>query len=108
MKNFLRKIFGIISKIIFVLIVAIIMIFCVNNVQTIKISLEPLPFEIETRLFLLVLICFFGGVFLGFLSCSFSLTKEKCKHFISKWKIGTLKKKVNELNNQESQVINDK
>ncbi|MFT6107086.1 MAG: hypothetical protein ACJATL_001330 [Rickettsiales bacterium] len=57
-------------------------------------SLNPLPFEVETRLFLLILFCFFGGVFIGFLSCSVSLTKEKLKNMVSGWKIGFLKRKV--------------
>ena len=70
MKNFIKKIFSIINKTIFILVVAIIMVFCLNNNQIVKTSLSPLPFEIETRLFIVILLCFFwwnfGGIFMLF------------------------------------------
>ena len=94
MKNFIKKIFSIINKTIFILVVAIIMVFCLNNNQIVKTSLSPLPFEIETRLFIVILLCFFGGILVGFLCSSVSLTKERFKNFVSGWKIKLLKKKV--------------
>ncbi|MFT6077935.1 MAG: putative membrane protein [Myxococcota bacterium] len=94
MSKFFNLIFRIANKIFFIAIVAIIVAFAFNNRQNVVISLSPLPFEVETRLFLLILFCFFGGVLAGFLSCSVSLTKEKFRNMIGGWKIGFLKRKV--------------
>jgi uncharacterized membrane protein YciS (DUF1049 family) len=90
----MHKLFRIIDRIIFILITAIIVVFCLNNNQIIQISLYPLPFEVQTRLFIIVLIAMSIGVVIGFF-CSFaSLIKERLKNFASKWRIKNLQKKV--------------
>ncbi len=94
MKNLIKAIFRIANKTIFIAVVAIIVVFCLDNHQAITISLRPLPFEIETRLFLVILFCFFGGILVGFLCSSVALTKAKFKNFINGWKIKLLKRKV--------------
>jgi len=96
----IKSLFRIVNKFIFIVTVAIIMVFCLNNHQNVTISLEPLPFEVETRLFLIILLCFFGGVLTGFLCSSVALTKEKFKNFISGWKIKFLQMRVSRHKNQ--------
>lgn len=92
--NPIKTLFRIANKVIFIAIVAIIIVFCFNNRQIVEISLSPLPFTIETRLFLVVLLCIFGGILIGFLSSSVALLKEKFKNFIGRWKIKFLERKV--------------
>ncbi len=90
----IKSLFRIINKFIFILVVALIMVFCLNNHQNVTISLAPLPFEVEAKLFLIILLCFFGGILIGFLCSSLALTKEKFKNFISGWKIKFLQMRV--------------
>jgi len=93
----MQKIFRIIDKIIFILIVAIIVVFCLSNNQISQISLYPLPFEVETRLFIVVLMSIFGGILIGFTCSSISLTKERFKNFVSGWRIKFLQRKVDKI-----------
>jgi len=90
----IKSLFRIINKFIFILVVALIMVFCLNNHQDVTISLAPLPFEVEAKLFLIILFCFFGGILIGFLCSSLALTKEKFKNFIGGWKIKFLQMQV--------------
>ena len=98
----MRKVFRIIDKIIFILITAIIVVFCLNNNQIAQISLYPLPFEVETRLFIIVLMSIFGGVLIGFACSSISLTKERLKNFVGRYKIKFLQRKVDKINHSSS------
>jgi uncharacterized integral membrane protein len=93
----MRTILRMIRKAIFIIVVALIMVFCLSNNQTVIISLKPLPFEIESQLFLVILLSFFGGIFIGFVCGAFALTKEKFKNFINGWKIKFLQRKVNKI-----------
>ncbi len=93
----MRTILRMIRKTIFIIVVALIMVFCLSNNQTVTISLKPLPFEVESQLFLVILLSFFGGIFIGFICSSVALTKEKFKNFIGGWRIKFLQKKVNKI-----------
>jgi len=95
----MQKIFRIIDKIIFILIVAIIVVFCLGNNQIAQISLYPLPFEIETRLFIIVLMSIFSGILIGFACSAIALTKERFKNFICRWRVKFLQKKVYKIKN---------
>lgn len=90
----MKLILRIVSKITFILVLALIIVFCINNNVGVKISLIPFPFEIETKLFILVLLCFFGGILVGFTLSSISLFKEKFKNFVNRWQIKLLQRKV--------------
>jgi hypothetical protein len=97
----MKFILRIISKTIFILVLALIVVFCLSNNQIVNISLKPLPFEVESQLFLVILICLFGGIFIGFILSSIALTKEKFKNFISRLKIKFLQRKVNKISGSE-------
>ncbi len=90
----MRLILRIISKAIFIIVLALIVVFSINNNQIIEISLDPLPFEIEARLFIIILLAVFGGILIGFVCSSVALTKERFKNFINRWKIKILQRKV--------------
>jgi uncharacterized integral membrane protein len=94
----MRAILRIINKVIFILVLAVIVVFCINNNQVLQISFAPLPFEVETRLFIIILLSIFGGVFIGFACSSITLVKERFKNFINRWKIKLLQKKINKIN----------
>jgi uncharacterized integral membrane protein len=97
MPNFIKSIFRIFSKVVFITIVAIIVVFCLNNHQEVEISLSPFPFLIEARLFLIIIFCFFGGVLIGFFGASITITKEKFRNFVNSYKIKFLKRKIDKI-----------
>ncbi len=99
MKFFLR----IFDKIIFILIVSLIVVFCLNNNQVATISLQPLDYQIETRMFILILISVFGGILIGFALCSISLGKAKLKNFMNIWRIKSLQRKISKVNAKNQQ-----
>ena len=93
----MRFIIKIIDRILFILALIAIMIFCLNNNQVIQVVLYPLPFEIESRLFIIVLVATFSGMLIGYTFASISLIKEKFKNYINGWKIKFLRKKVKKI-----------
>ncbi len=60
-----------------VLISACILLFTGNNYAAVTLSLFPLPYEIEMRVFLLVLLCFSLGVLTGGVAMSLRHAKGK-------------------------------
>ena len=94
MKNFISAIFRIIEKLIFLLIILAIIMFCINNSQDVVLSLRPINWEIETKLFILILFLFFSGILIGYLLQSYNLIKEKFRNYINNIRIGSLKKAV--------------
>ncbi len=90
----MRMILRIINKAIFIIVLATIVVFCINNNQTIQISFSPLPFEIEARAFILILICLFLGILIGISFMGIALVKEKFRNFLGRLKIKSLQKKV--------------
>lgn len=101
MTNFIKSIIRIFNKFIFIAIVAIIMVFCLNNHQEVEISLSPLPFLVEARLFLIIIFCFFGGVLIGFFGASITITKEKFRNFVNGYKIKFLRRKIDKIDSKK-------
>ncbi|HLD76715.1 MAG TPA: lipopolysaccharide assembly protein LapA domain-containing protein, partial [Rickettsiales bacterium] len=64
------------------LLLACIVIFMVNNRQMVTVEMFPLPIIIETRLFMLMALCFLLGILLGF----FIFTTNHLKSLFSRSK----------------------
>jgi uncharacterized membrane protein YciS (DUF1049 family) len=90
----IRAILNIANKIIFIAILAIVVVFCLNNHQPITLSLDPLPFEVETKIFIALLLTFFAGFFIGLFSCCIKISKEKLKNLGGNLKIKFLQSKI--------------
>lgn len=88
--KFLKFIGRIISKIIFVVLSTILVIFFLNNTQIVTLSLSPLPFTVEVRLFLAIIIALMTGILLGSGVSSIKLFREKIKNFFHQRKIKKL------------------
>ena len=95
MIDIIKSIFKIAKLIIFVIFLAAIITLCVNNSSTISISLQPLPYQLETRLFLLIIILFFSGFIFGLLTGSFRLIGSKMQNIASQRKLKKLEKDIN-------------
>ena len=91
----IKSIFGIIGKIIFVAVFILMVIFCINNTATVVLSLSPLPFEMETRLCVVIILSLVIGILIGLCFSSMALIKAKFRNFINGWKIKWLTRKVN-------------
>ncbi len=69
------KIINFLKKIILFLLLTLLTIFMVNNRQAVIINSWPFPFEIETRLFIIMMLFFTAGLLFGFLFFSKNLLK---------------------------------
>lgn len=69
-------------------------IFMVNNRDTVTISTHPLPFEIETKVFLVMLFFFLFGMLFGFLAFSKNMIQSWLTNFRNRLKIRKLEKQI--------------
>ena len=97
--NLLKSICRIAKSVILVLLMTIIVAFCLNNNQTVTISLKPIPFEIEAKLFLLIMIVFVVGFSLGIIISGVSLIRVKISNFFNNHKANRLQVKLEKLTN---------
>ncbi len=94
MLNILKSIFKILKSIILSLILVCLVVFMVNNRETASVHLYPLPFEIETKVFLVMLTFFVLGMVFGILSCSQTLIGKMIENFNDRRRIKHLEKQV--------------
>ena len=101
--NLLKSIFRIAKSIILIVLMTIIVAFCLNNNQTVIISLNPIPFEIEAKLFLLIMIVFVVGFSLGLVISGISLVRVKISNFFTNHKANRLQLKLEKLTREKLQ-----
>ncbi len=94
MLNFLKSTIRTIKTIILSLILICLIIFMVNNREDVTLHLFPLPFEIQTRVFMVMIFFFLFGMFFGMLACSKSLLTRIFTGFKDKQKIKKLEKEI--------------
>jgi uncharacterized integral membrane protein len=92
--NFIKSIFRIIKTVILSLILICLVIFMVDNRDNLTIHLYPLPFEIETKAFLVMIVFFILGMIFGCLLFSKKLLSHTFEGWKDKYKIKKLEKKV--------------
>jgi uncharacterized integral membrane protein len=90
MKNFAKSSFSLLKSVILTIFLAAIVIFMINNREIVSVDMFPLPLTIETRLFLLMALCFLSGILFGF----FIFTTNHIKGYFS-----SLKDRFKEKNN---------
>lgn len=92
--NFIKSIFRIIRTVILSLLLVCIVIFMVNNRDVVTIHLHPLPFDVETRIFVVMIVVFLLGLLFGILACSQSLIKRIFANLNDRRKLRKLEKHV--------------
>ncbi|MDA0902383.1 MAG: lipopolysaccharide assembly protein LapA domain-containing protein [Proteobacteria bacterium] len=85
------------------LLLTIVVTFCINNDSLVILSLNPLPFEIQTKLFLLLILFFLIGVVVGFLTLSKRLVSSKMHSMISDRKLAKLEKEGKQIKDKKIQ-----
>ncbi len=91
--TFLKSFVRIIKKIIALSALICFVTFIVNNRQEITIQLFPLPFEIQTRLFFVIITCFLLGLLFGAIIFSKTIFGHIITNFRNTRKIKSLEKK---------------
>ena len=94
MLNFLKSTIRLIRAVVLYLILICLVTFMVNNRDEILVHFYPLPFEIETRVFLIMLIFFTCGMIFGILACWPNMVSGLFKSFQDRRKIKKLEKKI--------------
>jgi hypothetical protein len=79
--NILKSSARIFKSVVIYLLLITTIIFMVSNRDIVNIRLYPLPFAIETRLFFLMMICFFVGIAFGMIIVSHSIIKKFLKKY---------------------------
>lgn len=92
--NLIKSIYKYIKLAILIIFLTIVVTFCINNNYSVTISLNPLPYQMEIKLFLLVIIFFLIGVLTGFLTLSKSLIGSKINNIINSRKVEKLQNKI--------------
>lgn len=93
--NFFKSILRILRSLIFSLLLIFMVVFMVDNREIITINTQPLPFEIETRVFVMMLSCFALGVIFGVLICSPRIVKSFFVKIADRQKIKKLERQLN-------------
>lgn len=93
--KFLKSILKFIHTIFIFLFLILAIVFMVNNRDIMIIHLYPLPFEIETRAFIVMISCFILGLVFAVLIFSKTLIKNLFYKFSTNKKIKSLQDKIN-------------
>lgn len=88
----IKSTFNILKTLLFSFLLLLLVTFMVVNRQQVTVSFYPLPFEIETRVFLVIILFFLLGMLVGFLAFSKSMITKSISNFKDKSKIKKLEK----------------
>jgi uncharacterized integral membrane protein len=92
MINIIKSAFNIIKTLASALLLLFLVTFMVVNRQLVTVSFFPLPFEVETRTFLVIIFFFLLGMLCGFLAFSRNMIGKSLSNFKDKMKIKKLEK----------------
>lgn len=92
--NFIKSILHLIRYAILTTFLLTLVIFMVSNRGIATIKLYPLPFEIETRIFIVMLAFFLLGLIFGILLCSKNIMQRIFENFKSRRKIKKLEQQI--------------
>jgi len=92
--GFIKSILRILRSVVLLLLLVCLVIFMLDNRELITISTHPLPFEIQTRVFVVMIVCFILGLVFGIIACSPTIFQSFFKRLSDKRKIRKLEKQV--------------
>jgi uncharacterized membrane protein len=98
MLNLAKSIFRIAKTIILIFLLFCLVMFLVNNRDVLSLSLSPLPFKIETRVFVVMILFFVLGFLFAILACCKSLVAAFFLQIFDRRKIKKLQKQVDKKN----------
>jgi len=77
----ISKVFHLIKSLILLAFLTCLVIFMVNNREVVTLHLAPLPFDIDTRMFMVLLSMFLIGMVFGLLILSYSIVGNSIRNF---------------------------
>ena len=92
--GFIKSILRIFRSVVLLLLLVCLVIFMLDNREVITISTHPLPFEIQTRVFVMMIVCFVLWLIFGIISCSPTIIQNFFKRLSDQRKIRKLEKQV--------------
>ncbi len=92
--SLIRSILRTLRSVTLSLLLICLVIFMVDNRDPITINTNPLPFEIQTRVFVVMISCFVFGLVFGILTCSPTIVQNFFKRLGDRNKIKKLEKQV--------------
>lgn len=94
--SFLKSLFRILRSLILAIALICMVVFMVDNRDVITINMQPLPFEIQTRVFVIMISCFAFGLICGVLACSPTMIQSFFGKISDRHKIKKLEKQLNQ------------
>ncbi|MBU6140293.1 MAG: DUF1049 domain-containing protein [Proteobacteria bacterium] len=92
--NTVKSILRTLRSTILLLLLICMVVFMVDNRDVITINTNPLPFEIQTRVFVVMIFCFVLGLIFGILSCSPTIIQNFFRRLRDRNKIKKLEKQL--------------
>jgi uncharacterized integral membrane protein len=99
-----KNIFKFIKWIFIILLLIFFVAFCISNNEIVTVSLFPLPFEADIRLFLLIIFSIFIGIFITACLNSFKAFKGVFKYIKEKSHTKKLNKKIENLEKENTNL----
>ncbi len=94
--SLLKSILRILKKTFSYLLLVAVIVFMVNNREIVTLQLYPFPFELETRLFLVIIFFFLFGLIFGLIFCSQNIVGRIIESLKDKYRIKKLENQVKE------------
>lgn len=102
MLKFFQSASRVIKSSFYCIILIILVTFMINNRGIVTVNLFPLPFELETKTFLLIISSFLLGLIFGILSCSQNIIKHFFISIRDRSKIKGLEKKITKIDDKNT------
>lgn len=92
--SFIKSILRVLRSVILALLLVCLVVFMVDNRDMLTISMHPLPFEIQTRVFMVMIVCFIVGLIFGIIACSPTIVQNFFIRLGDRYKIKKLEKQI--------------
>ncbi len=98
----INSIFKTIKSLILLFFLVCFVVFMVNNREAITLSIAPIPFKIETKLFIILIIFFVAGALFSFAILSHDLITKSLVNARNNFKIKKLEQQISKTDNNAS------
>ena len=92
--GFIKSILRIFRSVVLLLLLVCLVIFMLDNREAITISTHPLPFEIQTKVFVMMIVFFVFGLIFGVIACSPAIVQNFFKRLSDQYRISKLEKQI--------------
>lgn len=98
----INSIFKTLKSLVLLFFLVCFVVFMVNNREAVTLSLAPIPFKIETKLFIILIIFFVAGALFSFAILSHDLITKSLLNARNNFKIKKLEQQISKTNKNAS------